>query len=663
MIAQTICPCFDKIDLISITAKVALGIYDTYDLASFNCIYDQESSDRHSNKLFVKDDRAIAGELYHAIGYDAVKALDGYDSYCSQHDAMFIIDENEAQVCLDLLADSCQRLKEETCPCFNLYNLHEAASSSDKVSCALGASGGYVTSLYDGVDLAYGLEMDVQQAICIQQGNIVVGINPSQYGHCMKLLSKTCKEKQLPTGPAPEKKVEVEEPSKPPETEVEIIDYTCPCFDETDLARLTTQVASGGYDTYDLASSNCIDVQESSDRHSNKLFVKDDRAIAGEPYHAIGYGVVKALDGNTSYCTNFDMRFLIDENEAQICLDLIASSCEKLKEETCPCFNLYDLHESASSSDKVSCALESTGSEITAIYDGVEVTYGLEMDAQQMMSCTQQGNKAVGINKSQYDHCTKLLDKTCEGKQLPTGPAVEYTCPCFDETDLARLTTQVASGGYDTYDLASSNCIYDQESSDRHSNKLFVKDDRAIAGEPYHAIGYGVVKALDGYNSYCSRYDAMFTINKNEAQICLDLLADSCHKLKEETCPCFNLYNLHEAASSNDEVSCVQESTGNNITALHDGVEVTYGLEMDAEQIMSCTQQGNIVVGINPSQYGHCTKLLEKTCEAKKLPTGPAPEEKVEEEVKARLESRGEQLSLYFTFTVSIVVTLLTYFL
>lgn len=173
-------------------------------------------------------------------------------------------------------------------------------------------------------------------------------------------------------------------------------------------------MVSGEYDTYDL-TSNCIEVQYDDDYYENKLYVKDKGGIAGMPHDAIGYGAVEApaTDYNgTSLCMAHDTLSVITKSEARACLDVVGSGCQYLKAQTCPCFNLYDLHRQQDL-DSTSC-LGSTidgGGVKGLVADTTVVAYGLDMDTQQ--SCIKQGNRIYNINKMQFQHCRTLLTEAC----------------------------------------------------------------------------------------------------------------------------------------------------------------------------------------------------------------------------------------------------------
>jgi len=154
--------------------------------------------------------------------------------------------------------------------------------------------------------------------------------------------------------------------------------------------------------------------------------------------------------------------------------------------------------------------------------------------------------------------------------------------------------------------------------------------------EEIDGIAYNYLSAQydpnDDGNNICGSSDTLRKISSAEAEVCYNLLKDTCEIVAERSCPCFSLGSLSVAEDSiragdtilDQEKSCVEPA----------GDHDQYGLFQIDEDNQSqiaftvngigdmCLMDSDIAVSVNTDQGFHCKKMMTYACAALDLPKG-----------------------------------------
>jgi hypothetical protein len=201
------CRCFQQSSVKNLIGKILSTEYDIGDLQN-NCVERvNDETQTLTNELYIKKyeekQEGGYGQGFFAIGY-GVRIRSNPDQYmCTEHDAIHLLDQTEAETCRGILNEGCNDLKENMCPCFTMSSLgqHYVSSEADR---GTGAGAGATCDttdegmmvLYHSSDPAvmtplFSLDVAAEKMCSNSQGENF-DLNPNQYTHCATMFRKTC---------------------------------------------------------------------------------------------------------------------------------------------------------------------------------------------------------------------------------------------------------------------------------------------------------------------------------------------------------------------------------------------------------------------------------------------------------------------------------------
>ena len=279
------------------------------------------------------------------------------------------------------------------------------------------------------------------------------------------------------------------------------VEPTCPCFDGEDLLVITDATVSGDSCVFTSTAESAEFKLSNQDGTASFSAVLIDPANEAENFCSVtGQDLVS-----------------ISDDEYDVCVGLIFSRCQEVKEATCPCFDEEDVMTITQDNVAEDACVQDISGIFLSNQDG-SISYGLGLDlsgGDAVLSCSANGQQEA-ISFSDFDECGRLINSRCEEVKPPA-------CPCFDEEDVMTITQD---------NVAEDACkeIKSEEDEDVETIVLFSQDNSTYFEYKYNN------NFANGIVMQCSGRDEASGLNKTELMImefqngqkCDDLIFNHC---------------------------------------------------------------------------------------------------------------------------------------